>query len=47
VNLLTFDDQRYLVSPRGQTQWVRADPRCGHWLVAGFPLFDNQQDCCH
>ena len=23
VNLLTFEDQRYLVAPRGQTQWVR------------------------
>src|SRR3954454_21475652 len=23
VNLLTIDGQRYLVSPRGQTQWVR------------------------
>jgi deazaflavin-dependent oxidoreductase (nitroreductase family) len=23
VNLLTFDDQRYLVAPRGHTQWVR------------------------
>jgi deazaflavin-dependent oxidoreductase (nitroreductase family) len=23
VNLLTVDDQRYLVSPRGATQWVR------------------------
>jgi deazaflavin-dependent oxidoreductase (nitroreductase family) len=23
VNLLTFDGKRYLVSPRGQTQWVR------------------------
>ncbi|HEY1161567.1 MAG TPA: nitroreductase/quinone reductase family protein [Candidatus Dormibacteraeota bacterium] len=23
VNLLTYDGQRYLVSPRGQTQWVR------------------------
>ena len=23
VNLLTFDGNRYLVSPRGQTQWVR------------------------
>jgi deazaflavin-dependent oxidoreductase (nitroreductase family) len=23
VNLLTLDDQRYLVSPRGITQWVR------------------------
>ena len=23
VNLLTIDDQRYLVSPRGITQWVR------------------------
>jgi len=23
VNLLTAGDQRYLVSPRGQTQWVR------------------------
>lgn len=23
VNLLTHDDQRYLVAPRGHTQWVR------------------------
>jgi deazaflavin-dependent oxidoreductase (nitroreductase family) len=23
VNLLTLDDQRYLVAPRGHTQWVR------------------------
>jgi len=23
VNLLTFDDRRYLVAPRGETQWVR------------------------
>jgi deazaflavin-dependent oxidoreductase (nitroreductase family) len=23
VNLLTIDDVRYLVAPRGQTQWVR------------------------
>jgi deazaflavin-dependent oxidoreductase (nitroreductase family) len=23
VNLLTFDDDRYLVAPRGETQWVR------------------------
>jgi hypothetical protein len=23
VNLLTYEGQRYLVSPRGQTQWVR------------------------
>jgi hypothetical protein len=23
VNLLVFEDQRYLVAPRGQTQWVR------------------------
>lgn len=23
VNLLTIDDQRYLVAPRGQAQWVR------------------------
>ena len=23
VNLLTFDDARYLVAPRGQTQWAR------------------------
>lgn len=23
VNVLEFDDQRYLVSPRGETQWVR------------------------
>ena len=23
VNLLSFDGQRYLVSPRGETQWVR------------------------
>ena len=23
VNLLTIDDQRYLVAPRGETQWVR------------------------
>ena len=23
VNLLTFDNQRYLVAPRGETQWVR------------------------
>jgi deazaflavin-dependent oxidoreductase (nitroreductase family) len=23
VNLLTVDDDRYLVAPRGQTQWVR------------------------
>jgi deazaflavin-dependent oxidoreductase (nitroreductase family) len=23
VNLLVFDGQRYLVAPRGQTQWVR------------------------
>ncbi len=23
VNLLTFEGERYLVSPRGQTQWVR------------------------
>jgi deazaflavin-dependent oxidoreductase (nitroreductase family) len=23
VNLLTVDDQRYLVAPRGETQWVR------------------------
>ena len=23
VNLLTFEDQRYLVAPRGHTQWVR------------------------
>jgi deazaflavin-dependent oxidoreductase (nitroreductase family) len=23
VNLLTFEDQRYLVAPRGETQWVR------------------------
>jgi hypothetical protein len=23
VNLLTVDDVRYLVAPRGQTQWVR------------------------
>ena len=23
MNLLTFEDQRYLVAPRGHTQWVR------------------------
>ena len=23
VNLLTFDGRRYLVAPRGETQWVR------------------------
>jgi deazaflavin-dependent oxidoreductase (nitroreductase family) len=23
VNLLTFDDRQYLVSPRGESQWVR------------------------
>ena len=23
VNLLTFEDEQYLVSPRGETQWVR------------------------
>jgi deazaflavin-dependent oxidoreductase (nitroreductase family) len=23
VNLLTFQDERYLVAPRGETQWVR------------------------
>jgi deazaflavin-dependent oxidoreductase (nitroreductase family) len=23
VNLLTYEDQRYLVAPRGDTQWVR------------------------
>jgi hypothetical protein len=23
VNLLTYEGQRYLVAPRGQTQWVR------------------------
>jgi hypothetical protein len=23
VNLLTYDGRRYLVAPRGQTQWVR------------------------
>src|ERR1700728_4715688 len=23
VNLLSYDDRRYLVSPRGETQWVR------------------------
>jgi deazaflavin-dependent oxidoreductase (nitroreductase family) len=23
VNLLTFEDRRYLVAPRGETQWVR------------------------
>ena len=23
VNLLTFEDRQYLVSPRGETQWVR------------------------
>jgi len=23
VNLLTYDDRRYLVAPRGETQWVR------------------------
>jgi deazaflavin-dependent oxidoreductase (nitroreductase family) len=23
VNLLTLDDERYLVAPRGETQWVR------------------------
>jgi hypothetical protein len=23
VNLLTFDGQRYLVAPRGETQWVK------------------------
>ena len=23
VNLLTFENQRYLVAPRGETQWVR------------------------
>jgi deazaflavin-dependent oxidoreductase (nitroreductase family) len=23
VNLMTFEDQRYLVAPRGHTQWVR------------------------
>jgi deazaflavin-dependent oxidoreductase (nitroreductase family) len=23
VNLLTFEDERYLVAPRGETQWVR------------------------
>jgi deazaflavin-dependent oxidoreductase (nitroreductase family) len=37
VNLLTYDGQRYLVAPRGHTQWVRnlrAGPE-GRLLVGG------------
>jgi deazaflavin-dependent oxidoreductase (nitroreductase family) len=29
VNLLTLDGERYLVSPRGETQWVRNLRACG------------------
>jgi len=33
VNLLTIDGQRYLVSPRGETQWVRNVRHAGGHLV--------------
>src|SRR5450432_3800052 len=39
VNLLTFEGERYLVAPRGATQWVRnlrasgGEGRCGPGLV--------------
>jgi hypothetical protein len=33
VNLLTFEGQQYLVSPRGQTQWVRNVRHAGGHLV--------------
>ena len=29
VNLLTFEDQRYLVAPRGETQWVKNIRKAG------------------
>ena len=35
VNLLVLDGQRYLVAPRGQTQWVRNIRAAGGW--AGGP----------
>ncbi len=33
VNLLTYEGQQYLVSPRGQTQWVRNVRHAGGHLV--------------
>jgi deazaflavin-dependent oxidoreductase (nitroreductase family) len=36
VNLLTVDDDRYLVAPRGETQWVRNLRAAGHGeLIVG------------
>ncbi len=29
VNLLTYEDQRYLVAPRGETQWVKNIRKAG------------------
>jgi deazaflavin-dependent oxidoreductase (nitroreductase family) len=33
VNLLTFKDERYLVAPRGETQWVRNLRASGEGLL--------------
>ncbi|WP_158886647.1 nitroreductase family deazaflavin-dependent oxidoreductase [Amycolatopsis anabasis] len=33
VNLLTFDGERYLVAPRGETQWVRNLRAAGDGLL--------------
>lgn len=45
VNLMTIDGQRYLVAPRGQTQWVRnlraageGQLRLGHKTVTFTPV---------
>jgi len=35
-------------APWGYSCDVGAIPRgATHWLIVGFLLFDNQQDCCH
>ena len=33
VNLLTFDSQRYLVAPRGETEWVRNARAAGEAVI--------------
>jgi hypothetical protein len=43
VNLLTIDGTRYLVSPRGQTQWVRNVRHAGGHLV--LILGRRRQEC--
>ena len=36
VNVLDYEGKRFLVAPRGETQWVRNAIACGHvWLKRG------------